>query len=121
MMISAEAMGHSTRLARVLGDIDVEEFGDPTEEIDLFAGCHSVADVRTVLREQVKIETSAMLELVAEADAFDVIELRVPARSRSTRDDARWVSAGGGDGGCSLAFSVQPETEWYPARGDSSA
>ncbi|WP_217132888.1 hypothetical protein [Leucobacter chinensis] len=75
MMISAEAMGHSTRLARVLGDIDVEEFGDPTEEIDLFAGCHSVADVRTVLREQVKIETSAMLELVAEADAFDVIEL----------------------------------------------
>lgn len=75
MMISAEAMGHSIRLARVLGDIDVEDFGDPTKEIGLFAGCHSVADVRTVLREQVKIETTAMLKLVAEADAFDVIEL----------------------------------------------
>lgn len=74
-MIVAEPGGDPVRLGRVLGDIDVEDFGDPAQELSLFAGCKSVADVRSVLREQVEIETSAMLELIAEADAFDVIEL----------------------------------------------
>lgn len=74
-MIGAGASGGSARLGRVLGDIDVEDFRDPVRELSLFSGCKSVADVRSVLREQVELETSAMLDLVAEADAFDVIEL----------------------------------------------
>lgn len=74
-MIAGEDIGRSARLRRVLGGIDVEDLGDPMEELSLFADCQSVAEVRAALREQVKVETSAMLELVAEADAFDVIEL----------------------------------------------
>lgn len=74
-MIGAGASGGSARFGRVLGDIDVEDFGDPAQELSLFSGCESVADVRSVLREQVELETSVMLDLVAEADAFDVIEL----------------------------------------------
>ncbi len=74
-MVGAGTSGGSARLGRVLGDIDVEDFGDPAQELSLFSGCESVADVRSVLRGQVELETSAMLDLVAEADAFDVIEL----------------------------------------------
>jgi len=44
-------------------------------DISLFAGCESVAAVRTILREQVQLEVDAMAALVQDADAFDVIEL----------------------------------------------
>lgn len=73
--MAADATDRSTTIGRVLGDIDAEDFGDPAKELGRFAGCQSVADVRAVLREQVDIETRAMLDLVADADAFDVIEL----------------------------------------------
>ena len=74
-MIGTGASGGTARFGRVRGDIDVGSFEDSTQEISLFYGCKSVAHVRSVLREQVELETSAMLDLVAEADAFDVIEL----------------------------------------------
>lgn len=62
-------------LRRVLGSLSPASFGEPLRELGLFQGCRSVADVRSVMREQVEVEVSAMLGLVADADAFDVIEL----------------------------------------------
>lgn len=40
-----------------------------------FAGCQSASDVRAVLRREVDGEVAAMLDLIGDADAFDVIEL----------------------------------------------
>ncbi|MFD4265576.1 hypothetical protein [Rhodococcus sp. NPDC058481] len=74
-MTDAEASTGAARIGRVLGESAHEDFGDPGTELSLFGGCQSVADVRAVLREQVEVETAAMLDRVAEADAFDVIEL----------------------------------------------
>ena len=62
-------------LRRVLGSLSPAACGEPLRELGLFQGCRSVADVRSVMREQVEIEVSAMLGLVEDADAFDVIEL----------------------------------------------
>jgi hypothetical protein len=59
----------------VLGRVDADDLGDPMAELSLFAGCESVTDVRAGLRQQVEIETAAILDLVADSDAFDVIEL----------------------------------------------
>lgn len=62
-------------LKRVLGELNPAWFGDPVRELQLFQTCTSVAGVRAVFREQVELEVSAMAYLVADADAFDVIEL----------------------------------------------
>ncbi|MFC3688903.1 hypothetical protein [Aquipuribacter hungaricus] len=78
----------------MLGDIDVNDFGDPAQELALFAGCASFADVRAVLREQVEIESSKMLALVSEADAFDVIEL-MRMREFPPVPDPRMIMPGG--------------------------
>jgi hypothetical protein len=64
-----------TRPGRLLGSVDPHDFGDPATEISLFDGCASVADLRAVLYGRVEEDVAAMLDLVAEADAFDVIEL----------------------------------------------
>lgn len=83
-------------LGRVIGELDLEDAGDSVAELRLFAGCQTVAEVRAVLREQVEIETAAMLDLVADADAFDVIEL-MRLREFSPVPDPR-VSMPGGSG-----------------------
>ena len=75
VVVAADEKDRSTTIGQLLGDIDFEDFGDPAKELSHFAACQSVADVRAVLLEQVEIETRAMLDLVADADAFDVIEL----------------------------------------------
>ena len=62
-------------LRRVLGDMDPSWFGDPVRELGLFQACGTVAEIRGVFREQVEVEVSAMLALLEDADAFDVIEL----------------------------------------------
>ena len=62
-------------LQRVLGELNPAWFGNPVRELQLFQTCTSVAEVRAVFREQVELEVSAMADLVADADAFDVIEL----------------------------------------------
>lgn len=62
-------------LRRVIGTLNPGAFGDAVSELGLFRNCQSVADVRGVFRMQVEAEADAMLNLVADADAFDVIEL----------------------------------------------
>lgn len=44
-------------------------------DIRLFAGCESIAAARRILRDQIQLEVDAMVALVHDADAFDVIEL----------------------------------------------
>lgn len=44
-------------------------------DMRLFAGCASITDARTILRDQVHLEVEAISHLVRDADAFDVIEL----------------------------------------------
>lgn len=51
------------------------DFADTSRDLSLFAGCDSAATARTVLRNQIELEVSAMAALIADADAFDVIEL----------------------------------------------
>jgi hypothetical protein len=63
------------RISRVLGEFETEDIGDRAAEISLFFGCDSVVEIRSILREQVEIEVSTISDLVADADAFDVIEL----------------------------------------------
>lgn len=93
-MADVEADAKKARLGRVIGEIDFEDFGDPATELLLFAECQTVADVRAVLREQVEIETAAMLNLVSDADAFDVIEL-MRLREFSPVPDPRLSMPGG--------------------------
>lgn len=62
-------------LQRLIGDIDPASFGDPLADLSIFQGCQSVAELRGAFREQVEVEVSAMLRLIGDADAFDVIEL----------------------------------------------
>lgn len=45
------------------------------KEFGLYSQCTTPAQARAVLRNEVESEVGAMLELVADADAFDVIEL----------------------------------------------
>jgi len=61
---------------RVIGDLDPTNMGDPAGELGLFRGCRTVADLRAVLRQQVEVEVAAMSASIADADAFDVIELQ---------------------------------------------
>lgn len=51
------------------------DLADTVGDISLFAACASVAEARTVLRDQIRLEVDAMATLVEDADAFDVIEL----------------------------------------------
>lgn len=67
--------GRRDPLRRVVGSLDRSDLGDPVHELRLFRGCGSIFDVRAVLREQVEGEVALMLLAVADADAFDVIEL----------------------------------------------
>lgn len=48
---------------------------DAVQDMSLFADCSSTEQVRAALREQIEVEVQAMAALVAEADAFDVLEL----------------------------------------------
>jgi hypothetical protein len=81
-------------LGNMLGDFDPESFGDPVRELFPFRDCKSPAAARAVLREQVETEVAAMLGLVADADAFDVIEL-MRMREFSIVPDPRLAPPGG--------------------------
>ena len=67
--------GRRDPLRRVVGSLNRADLGDPVHELELFQGCGSISDTRAVLREQVEAEVALMSVAVADADAFDVIEL----------------------------------------------
>lgn len=83
-------------LQRLLGNIDLASIGDPLDDLATFYGCKSVAELRGAFREQVEVEVSAMLRLIGDADAFDVIEL-MRMREFSPVPDPR-ISMPGGSG-----------------------
>ncbi|WP_141214949.1 MULTISPECIES: hypothetical protein [unclassified Rhodococcus (in: high G+C Gram-positive bacteria)] len=62
-------------LRRVVGDFTPESFGDPMAELVPFRQCRTASDARALLHEHIAAEVPVILELVVEADAFDVIEL----------------------------------------------
>src|SRR4051812_37203441 len=62
-------------LGKIVGDFNPESFGDPANELLPFRVCKSPSDARAILHENVEKEVTAILDLVADADAFDVIEL----------------------------------------------
>lgn len=68
-------MSRRDPVARLLADVDPAYFGDPGAEIGMFVECKTAAEARNVLRGAVAAEVDAMLKLVEDADAFDVIEL----------------------------------------------
>lgn len=51
------------------------DFADTVRDIALFADCESPAAARSLLREQIQVEVDAIVAVLADADAFDVIEL----------------------------------------------
>ena len=65
----------SRHIRRVLGRVDFRDVGDPIAEIGLFAAATDLRDVERRFREQVSLEVAAILALIEEFDAFDVIEL----------------------------------------------
>jgi hypothetical protein len=76
------------------GDFDPDLMGDPVREIFPFRDCQTPADARAILREQVEFEVTAMLDLVSDADAFDVVEL-MRMREFSVTPDPRLSPSGG--------------------------
>ena len=62
-------------LGKVMGDLHPEWYGDLVNELMPFRNCRTTSDARAILRENVEKEVAAILDLVADADAFDVIEL----------------------------------------------
>lgn len=87
-------MRASPPLGIMVGDFDPESFGDPMREIGPFRGCKTPIDARAILHEFVEIEVSAMLDLIGDADAFDVIEL-MRMREFSIVPDPRMAPPGG--------------------------
>lgn len=81
-------------LGQVVGDFDPESFGDPINELLPFRNCQTPSDARAILREQVETDVAAMLDLIADADAFDVIEL-MRMREFSIVPDPRLAPPGG--------------------------
>ncbi|WP_137241782.1 hypothetical protein [Plantibacter flavus] len=81
-------------LGQVIGDFDPESFGDPINELLPFRSCKTPSDARAILREQIETDVAAMLDLIAEADAFDVIEL-MRMREFSIAPDPRLAPPGG--------------------------
>jgi len=76
------------------GDFNPESFGDPAREILPFRDCKSPVEARAVLREQIEVEVAAMSDLLAEVDAFDVVEL-MRMREFSISPDPRAAPPGG--------------------------
>ena len=62
-------------LGKVMGELNPESYGDPMNELMPFRNCKTTSDARAILHENVEKEVAAILDLVADADAFDVIEL----------------------------------------------
>lgn len=81
-------------LGRVIGDIDPESFGDSLNELRPFRSCRTPSDARAILRENIENDVAAILDLVADADAFDVIEL-MRMREFSIDPDPRSAPPGG--------------------------
>lgn len=81
-------------LGRVVGDFDPESFGDPLNEFLPFRNCTTPSDARAILHEQIEKEVAAILDLVADADAFDVIEL-MRMREFPIAPDPRLAPQGG--------------------------
>ena len=67
---------HAPVPTSVLGRVNLSSLGDrPGEEIAQFARCKNLAELNIILFEAVQSEVNAMQDLIADADAFDVIEL----------------------------------------------
>ncbi|GHC89809.1 hypothetical protein GCM10007079_35590 [Nocardiopsis terrae] len=77
-----------------MGDFDPEMLGDPVNELLPFRNCNTVSDVRAILRERVEEDVAAIVDMVADADAFDVIEL-MRMREFSIAPDPRLAPPGG--------------------------
>ena len=63
------------KVTRLIAEFNPGFVGDPEAELHLFDECANPRDAREVLRAQIQIHVGAILDLVEEADAFDVIEL----------------------------------------------
>ncbi len=83
-------------LGKVVGAMDPKWFGDPVGELGLFEACTTVNDIRVIFREQVEIEVGRMLDLISDADAFDVIELMRMREFSPVADPRAVVSDGSG-------------------------
>jgi hypothetical protein len=81
-------------LGRVIGDFDPESIGDPIHELLPFRACKTPSDARAILRGQIETDVAAMLDLMADADAFDVIEL-MRMREFAIAPDPRIAPQGG--------------------------
>lgn len=77
----------------MLGEFDLQSIGDPETEILPFLNCKSPIDARVILHNTVEEEVSAILDLVEDADAFDVIEL-MRMREFSIAPDPRLTPPG---------------------------
>ena len=61
---------------QVTGRVNLGSLGEqPVEELRQFAPCKSTSDLNNALRAAIALEVDAMLDLVADADAFDLLEL----------------------------------------------
>lgn len=81
-------------LGKILGDFDPESFDDSLHELLPFRNCRTPSDARAILRENVETDVAAILDLVAAADAFDVVEL-MRMREFSVVPDPRLAPPGG--------------------------
>jgi hypothetical protein len=81
-------------LGKIVGDFSSESFGDPVNELLPFRSCVTPSDARAILHENIERDVSAILDLVADADAFDVIEL-MRMREFSIVPDPRLAPHGG--------------------------
>jgi hypothetical protein len=74
-LVTQEDVPEPGGLVQMLGRHDFRNLGDAVTEMGSFKGCADASALRAVLRQAVEVETTAMLELIEDADAFDVIEL----------------------------------------------
>jgi hypothetical protein len=81
-------------LGKIVGDFNPASFGDPVNELLPFRNCKSPSDARAILHENIEKDVTAILDLVADADAFDVIEL-MRMREFSIVPDPRLAPHGG--------------------------
>ncbi|MEW9871615.1 hypothetical protein [Arthrobacter sp. HS15c] len=81
-------------LGRVIGDFDPESFDDSVNELLSFRNCRTPSDARAIMRECIEKEVAAIVDLIADADAFDVVEL-MRIREFSIVPDPRVAPPGG--------------------------
>lgn len=87
-------MSTSHSLGRVMGDFDPGSLDNSLNELLLFRNCRTSLDARAIMREYIEKDVAAIVDLVADADAFDVIEL-MRMREFAIVPDPRLAPPGG--------------------------